>query len=165
MNSLCDLKSAQSYLNVCSGSATLLIEAARTNPELKLVGFDINGTTNAMAVKNIKKAGFIKSIQLKTADMFDKPDLGTFDIIASDLPFGMAIGKDQDLEKLYSAFIEYCERTLNPGGTLIIYTSEHKTLQPIIENSKFSITKTLDLKFLSSVDAYLKPKVFLCEFK
>ena len=42
VNSFCNLDSAHSYLNVFSGSATLLIEAGQCYPNLeKLLGFDI----------------------------------------------------------------------------------------------------------------------------
>lgn len=165
MNSFCDLDCAKSYLNIFSGSSTLLIEAGLSNKDLKYVGFDINGKSSALAVNNIKKAGLIKSIQLKTADILNKPDLGKFDIITSDLPFGMQISKDEDLEKLYQCFVDYCEEFLNAEGTLVAYTSEHELLQPLLEKSKFTITKTLDLKVSTVVGAYLHPKIFVCKFK
>jgi tRNA (guanine6-N2)-methyltransferase len=162
MNVLCDVQSAESYLNVCSGSATLLIEAGLLNPKLKLVGFDIDGKHNALAVQNIKKAGLIKSIQLKTADLFAKPDFGMFDVIASDLPFGMLVSKDADLEKLYRCFVEYCEEKLIAGGKLVVYTTEHELLEKILKESKFDILKTLDLTVSTNSNAYLYPKVFVC---
>ncbi|MES2224818.1 MAG: methyltransferase [Patescibacteria group bacterium] len=165
MNSLCDLDSATSYLNVFSGSATLLIEAGLANKNLRLIGFDSNGKSSALAVKNIKKAGLIKAIQLKTADIFNKPDLGKFDVIASDLPFGMQVSKDEDLGKLYRCFVEYCEDFLNQDGTMVVYTTEHKLLQPMLEGSKFSIITTLDLKVSTVVGAYIHPKIFVCKFK
>jgi len=166
VNSLCGLKNINSYLNIFSGSATLLIEAAQCYPNLeRLVGFDNNKKHISLAIQNIKKAGLIKKIQLKEKDIFDKPDLGKFDAITSDLPFGMSISKNENLEKLYQSFIEYCQETLNNKGKLVIYTSEHKTLKKIISESKLEIIKTLDLKFMTSVNAYLRPKIFVCGLK
>jgi len=166
LNSLCELEGASSYLNVFSGSATLLIEAGQCYPNLKqLIGFDNNKKAISLAMKNIKKAGLIKRIQLKEKDVFDKPDLGKFDVITSDLPFGMAISKNEDLESLYQCFIEYCQDALNSSGKLAIYTSEHETLKKIIRGSKFKIAKTLELKFITKVGAYLKPKIFICKLK
>ncbi|MBU2472701.1 methyltransferase domain-containing protein [Patescibacteria group bacterium] len=166
MNSLCELENANSYLNVFSGSATLLIEADQCFPNLKqLIGFDNNKKYISLAIQNIKKAGLIKKIQLKKKDVFDKPDLGKFDAITSDLPFGMSISKNEDLEKLYRCFVEYCEEILNHGGKLVVYTSEHEMLEKIILKSKFKIIKTLELKFMTSVNAYLRPKIFLCRLK
>lgn len=166
VNSLCKLENADSYLNIFSGSATLLIEAGQCFPNLKqLVGFDNNKKTISLAIQNIKKAELIRRIQLKEKDIFDKPDLGKFDVITSDLPFGMSISKGEDLEKLYQCFIEYCQETLNHGGRLAVYTSKHEMLKEIILKSKFKIIKTVELKFLTSVNAYLRPKIFVWRFK
>jgi len=166
VNSLCKLENADSYLNIFSGSATLLIEAGQCFPNLKkLVGFDNNKKTISLAIQNIKKAGLIRRMQLKKKDIFDKPDLGKFDVITSDLPFGMSISKGKDLKKLYQCFIEYCQETLNRGGRLAVYTSKHEMLKEIILKSKFKIIKTVELKFLTSVNAYLRPKIFICRLK
>ncbi len=166
VNSLCKLENAYSYLNVFSGSATLLIEAGQCYQNLKrLVGFDNNKKHISLAIQNIKKAGLIKRIQLKEKDIFDKPNLGKFDVITSDLPFGMSISKNEDLESLYQCFIEYCRETLNYEGRLVVYTSEHEMFKKIISKSRFKIVKTLELKFITSVDAYLRPKIFVCKLK
>lgn len=166
VNSFCKLDSASSYLNVFSGSATLLIEAAQCYPNLKkLIGFDNNKKHLSLSIQNIKKADLIKRVQVKDADISDRPDFGTFDAVVSDLPFGMSISKNEDLEKLYSTFIKYCEETLNTGGRLVIYTSEHELIEPILLKSRFKSIQSLQLKFMTNVDAYLRPKIIVCEFK
>jgi len=166
VNSFCNLDTAHSYLNVFSGSATLLIEAAQSYLNLeKLIGFDNNKKHLSLSIKNIKGAGLIKRVQVKEADIFDNPDLGKFDVIVSDLPFGMSISKDEDLEKLYSAFIQYCENSLNTEGRLVIYTSEYEIIESILPKSQFKVIQTLQLKFITNVDAYLRPKIIVCEFK
>lgn len=166
INSLCNLENAESYLNVFSGSATLLIEAGQCYQNLKrLIGFDNNKKYLSMAVRNIKKAGLIERIQLKEEDIFNKPDLGKFDAITSALPFGMVISKDEDLDKLYRCFVEYCQEALNSKGKLVVYTSQCELWEKIILQSRFKIVKTLDLKLITSVDAYLYPKIFACELK
>lgn len=166
VNSLCELEKAASYLNVFSGSATLLIEAGQCYPNIKqLIGFDNNKKNISLAMQNIKKAGLAKKIQLKEKDIFSKPNLGNFDIITSDLPFGMSISKNEDLGDLYRCFIEYCQETLNHGGKLVAYTSEHEILKKIILESEFKIVKTLELKFITAVNAYLRPKIFVCRLK
>ena len=166
VNFLSKLESAESYLNIFSGSATLLIEARQCYPNLnKLVGFDKDKKTISLAMQNIKKAGLIKRIQLKEEYICDKPQLGKFDVITADLPFGMLVSKYEDLDSLYKCFIEYCQETLNQGGRLVAYTNEHKILTKIILDSKFKIIKTLELKLLTTEKAYLHPKIFVCELK
>lgn len=166
VNSFCALEMAKTYLNVFSGSATLLIEASQSYPDLKdLVGFDNDKKHISLAVQNIKKAGLIKKIKLKEADIFDKPDFGKFDAVTSDLPFGMSISNDEDLEELYKSFVEYCQDVLSPDGRLVIYTNESELLEKTIQESEFKIVKTLELKFITSVGAYLRPKIFVCRLK
>lgn len=165
-NSFCNLDTAHSYLNVFSGSATLLIEAAQCYPNLdRLIGFDNNKKHLSLSIKNIKEAGLMKRVQVKEADIFDNPDLGKFDVIVSDLPFGMSISKDEDLEKLYSTFVKYCENSLNPEGRLVIYTSHYEIIESILPKSQFKVIQTLQLKFITNIDAYLRPKIIVCEFK
>lgn len=165
MNTFCNLNTIHSYLNIFSGSATLLIEAGMSNPNLRLFGFDNNGTSTALAVQNIKKAGLVKQIELRNFNVFDKPDIGMFDCIVADLPFGMQIAKDEDLEKLYTCFVEYSETVLASGGTLVTYTTEHSLLQKIIEQSKFEISTMLDLKVSTVIEKYIYPKIFVCKLK
>jgi 23S rRNA G2445 N2-methylase RlmL len=165
LNDLCALDTAESHLNIFSGSATLLIEAGLSYPHLtKLIGFDNNKEHLSLAMQNIKEAGLIRRIELKEKDIFEKPDLGTFDVITSDLPFGMAISKNEDLESLYRCFVDYCQETLNKNGSLVMYTSQHEILEKILKESAFEIIKTLELKIVTSVNSYLRPKIFVCRF-
>ena len=183
MNSLCNLEKmdggkndaavAKSYLNICSGSATLLIEAGLINPDLKLLGFDNNGKSIALAVENIKRAGLIKKIQLRNVDIIEEAKIAVVspaeiekrDFIAADLPFGMQIAKGEDLTKLYTAFISYSEKALNQDGTLAVYTTETELFESLLKDSKFKIIKTLELKVSTVVDAYIFPKIFICAIK
>jgi len=166
VNSLCELEKANSYLNIFSGSGTLSIEAAISCPNLKkIVGFDNQKKAVSLAVQNVKKAGLIERIDLRKEDIFRMPNLGKFDIITSDLPFGMRISKGKSLEKLYQRFVKYCEEALVPDGRIGIYTSEKELFRRVTLKSKLKITKTLELEFLTSVNAYLHPKIFICEFK
>ena len=166
VNSFCNLESAHSYLNIFSGSATLLIEAGQCYPNLnKLIGFDNEKKHLSLSIQNIKKAGLIEKVQVKEFDIFDKPDLGKFDVIVSDLPFGMSISKGENLEKLYETFIQYCESVLNTDGRLVVYTSEYEIIEMILLKSQFKVVQSLQLKFMTNVDAYLKPKIIVCEIK
>ncbi len=166
VNTFGNLENAKSYLNIFSGSGTLLIEAGQGFPNLeKIVGFDNDKKHLSLSIQNIKKAGLIEKVRVVEADIFTSPDLGMFDCVVSDLPFGMAIGKGEDLEKLYKTFVEYCERVLNTSGRMMVYTSEYEILENVLNGSKFKVVKSLQLKFITNVDAYLKPKIIVCEFK
>ena len=166
VNSLCMPSVGSSYLNIFSGSGTLLIEASECFPDIeKVVGFDNDKSHLTLSIQNIKKAGLIKKVSVKEADIFNKPDFGKFDVITSDLPFGMSVSKNQDLQKLYETFIEYCEGVLNIGGRLAIYTSEFEIIESLIFKSQFRIIESLQLTLSTSVGSYLKPKIIVCEFR
>lgn len=165
INSLCELESKSSYLNICSGSATLLIEAAHINPNLRLVGFDNSKEHISLAIQNLRAAKLLRFIELKYLDLLDHPDIGTFDVITSDLPFGMHIGKDTDLSKLYQEFVKYCEKALNSNGILAIYTTETTTIESALEQSRFDIIQEITLKIITNVNSYIYPKILICKFK
>ena len=129
------------------------------------MGFDNSKEHLSLAMQNIRKAGLITKIKIKEEDIFDNPQLGKFDVITSDLPFGMLISKYEDLEKLYQCFIEYCDETLTTHGVLGIYTNNHEMLKKIIKKSKFQISKELSLRIITSANAYLYPHILICTFK
>ncbi len=162
LNSLCDLNKYSSYLNVFSGSATLMIEAGLHFENLeKIMGFDINKDYLSLSIQNIKKAGLIQKAKIKEADIFNKPDFGKFDVITSDLPFGMAISKDEDLEKLYKIFIEYCDNYLNDDGKLGVYTSEFKMFEKLITKSNFKLKQEVKIDLITSEEQYLPVKIMV----
>ncbi len=166
MNSLCALDTATSYLNIFSGSGTLMIEAVQSYSNLKnVLGFDNDKRHISLSIQNIQKAGLLTKVTVKEADIFNKPNFGTFDRITSDLPFGMLISKDEDLELLYQAFIRYCEGALAKDGVLAVYTSQYHTLESLLSQSRFTIIKSLELQFVTSVNAYLKAKIMVCKRK
>ncbi len=166
LNSLCNLENIDSYLNIFSGSATLLIEAGQCYPNIKqLVGFDNSKENLTLAMKNIKEAGLIRKIKLKEADIFDKPELGGFDVICSDLPFGMLISKFEDLESLYRCFIDYAQDVLNDKGVLAIYTSKREIIKKVIRQSDFKIVKKINLKLITNNNTCLYPTILICRLK
>ena len=166
LNRLCRLEKHETYLNIFSGSATLLIEAGQCYDNLKkIIGFDNNKVHLSLSIQNIRNAGLIKRVQIKEGNIFDKPNLGKFDVITSDLPFGMAVSKGEDLKKLYKVFIEYAQEHLNKKGVLGIYTSEFKIFEELIKGSRLRLVKELKVKRMTSEEQYLPVKlmVFNCK--
>ena len=162
LNHLCGLEKYETYLNVFSGSGTLMIEAGQCYDNLKkIIGFDNSKEHLSLSIQNIRKAGFIKRVQVKESNIFDKPDFGKFDVITSDLPFGMAVSKGEDLKKLYKVFIEYAEESLNKNGTLGVYTSEFKIFEDLISDSKFNLNKEVRIKLMTSEEQYLLVKLII----
>lgn len=165
-NTLAGLESAHSYLNPFSGSATLLIEAALAYPHLDhLVGFDRDKKRLSAAIRNLKRADLLNRVRVVEADINDPPALGTFDAIVSDLPFGMAVAKHEDLGALYAAAITYSKHALAPHGRLVLYTSAHELLTPIIRASGLTIISTTQLTLSTNINTYLHPQIVVCEHR
>ncbi len=164
LNYLCDLESAKTYLNIFSGSGTLLIEAGLNYKNLeKIIGFDNDKKHLSLSVQNIKNADLMSVVNIKEFDIFDNPDLGKFDVITSDLPFGMIISKGEDLNVLYRKFVEYCKSILNEHGRIACYTSEYELLENIVneDSSDLKITKELLIEIPTNADAILKTKILI----
>ncbi len=165
LNQMCDIQPTSSYLNVCSGSATLLLEAALSSPRPQtLIGFDTHKHNLSLSIQNIKKAGLLKDISIKEADLFDDPDFGMFDVITSDLPFGMVISKGENLTRLYSKFIEYAQNHLNPDGVVGVYTSEFVMLEKLITASNLTIRRECKIDVITSQKKYLPTKILILGF-
>ncbi len=107
----------------------------------------------------------IQKVQVKEYSIFEQPDLGNFDVIVADLPFGMVISKNEDIDALYQSFIQYAENHLNKNGVLGVYTSEFNVLDRIIADSRFKVAKSITLKLVTSENSYLQTKIFVCTLK
>jgi 23S rRNA G2445 N2-methylase RlmL len=165
LNRLCHLENAETYLNLCSGSGTLLIEAGLAYPQLRLIGIDHDSKANSMAIRNATKAGLIRRTLIHTASVHALPDVGICDAIVADLPFGMAIAKDDDLHALYTACISYAETHLAPRGVLALYTTEHDTLLRVLSASRFIVEHEYSLHLVTSVHSYLTPRIYICRLR
>lgn len=162
VNSLCNLEGKESYLNPFCGSGTLLIEAGLIYHNLKnVVGFDNDKKALTASIRNLKEAKLIEKVKIVEADLLENPDLGKFDVIASDIPFGMAILKDGNLEFLYDKFVEYCLNHLNGNGVLAVYTSEHELFKSVISKYGFELTNEIQLKFMTNSNSNIYPKVLV----
>jgi len=163
VNSLCELEHAGSYLNVFSGSGTLLIEAARWYPHLShLVGIENDKQAVLAAVQNMKAAGVMGRAAIDESDVCSGPALGTFDAITADLPFGMSIGKGNDLERTYRCFAEYCERSLANGGVMAAYTTERDMLHRALNGLRFSVERTIPITLATADGDHIHPAIIVC---
>ena len=160
LNSMLGLENKNSYLNPFCGSGTLLVESVLAYKNLeKVVGFDNNKTNLSIAYKNITKAKLIDKIKLYEKDIHDNPDLGQYDAIVADLPFGMVIGKGQDMTQLYATFLEYAYNHLNSGGMLGAFTHESSILLGAINQNHFSLVEEIEIKIPTTTGGYLHPSI------
>lgn len=163
VNQLAHLSEKTSYLNIFSGGGTLPIEAVLICPQLSVTGFDNDKKRITASIHNIRQAGLLKQITIKYADIFNNPNYGIFDIITSDLPFGMLIGKNTNLRKLYETTARYVYNHLENNGTAILYSSESDLLKTSIQENYLTIVQEVPLKIVSSEGAYLYPVIYVCK--
>lgn len=162
LNMLCMREGAESYLNVFSGSGTLLIEAGLVYPQLtQIEGFDHAKDHLSLSIQNIKQAGLLKRVRVHEANILESPDLGMFDVITSDLPFGMAIAKGEDLVGLYQNFLKYTAEHLNPEGILGVYTSEFELFENLVIESQFEIVHKVTLDLITKENQYLPVRMIM----
>lgn len=163
MNLLADVGQADSYCNPCAGSGTLALEAALANPHLSSVqGFDLDTEALTLAMHNITQAGLQSRIHLSHRDLCDIPDLGCYDVIASDLPFGMGVAKYADLDFLYRSFFWFARKNLAPQGRLVVITSQSDVFCQAMSETGFGIEAEITLRSMTSANDYLETYIYLC---
>jgi 23S rRNA G2445 N2-methylase RlmL len=156
LNHVCGVEKAKTYLNIGSGSGTLVIEAKRTNRKLeKVVGFDNNKSAITGSIQNIRAAGYIRDIEIQKHDIYDQPLVGVFDIVTANLPFGMAIGKGDDLEKLYQSVVRCAIKNVVDGGLIGLYTSQKKIIEKVIADEGVEIKKKKMVQVMTSRERFL----------
>lgn len=158
MNVLTQPKSRDTYLNIFSGSGTLLIERANWEAQSWL-GIDINGLYNSYAIKNIKKASLLKRIKIRKYDINELPDLGKFDVITANLPFGIQQSKGENIEELYRNFIITSKKSLNKGGRLVAYTIHDELLGKYANEFGIGLDGKLSLEVQTSINTKIFPKI------
>jgi tRNA (guanine6-N2)-methyltransferase len=122
------------FLNLCSGSGTLMVERASAGSASLICGCDISTETLALSQLNINAAGV--DLELFQADVTRLPmSLGSFNKIAVDLPFGQLVGSHQQNRQLYPAMLSELVRVLQPDGTAVVITHEISLFESLLEQS------------------------------
>lgn len=161
MNQISQPSDTDRYLNIFSGSATLLIERAKMQKSGELIGFDYNGNTNTCAVKNLKAAKVVQSVSIHTHDIYDEPNLREFNVITSDLPFGEDIGNKDELPQLYSQVLRYSLKHIKKHGKIVLFTMKTSIFEKTAKEIGINITKEWQLKLPNSNGKYYYPKIYL----
>lgn len=123
-----------SVLDPFCGCGSLLFSIESVLHCKRLMGVDKSSTaveaarSNAVAGKS--KAYFITKDTLRFSS-----DNG-FDIILSNMPFGLRVGNHDYNKELYSKFLRKLPSLMNPDGIAILYTMEYKLLQSCIRGTK-----------------------------
>jgi tRNA (guanine6-N2)-methyltransferase len=111
------------FLNLLSGSGTLLIERALRAPAARLVGVELDADVVAIAAENAAAASVDLELLQEDGRSTSLPS-ASFDAACTDLPYGDALGSHADNEALAVDVLAEAARLVVPGGRLIVITHE-----------------------------------------
>jgi tRNA (guanine6-N2)-methyltransferase len=138
-------KSDDVFLNICSGSGTLLIERMAIMPAKRLIGCDIEDYARECAIKNIQAA------QLKdTIEVYDwnAVSLGlensSVDTIVSDLPFGYSVGSKEENISLYPLILKELSRVAKDECRCLLLSHDSVSMNTALrENPGWELKRKL----------------------
>ena len=125
-------------LNLCCGSATILIEHALIKDSDLLVAIDNSPLMLDAASRNLRASAVSNFVTLINADAGHTPlRSNSIDRIYADLPFGGYVGSHADNLRLYPAALREAERVSKPDAVCIMLTHEVHLLRKCIAQSNW----------------------------
>lgn len=125
---------ADVFVNLASGSATLLIERAAAGTATHLIGVDHDPVAMDAACANLTAAQVTPT--LLQADITTLPlATGTVDKLCADLPFGQLTGSHDNNRTLYPALLAEAARIARPAARFVIITHELRLIESILHRS------------------------------
>jgi 23S rRNA G2445 N2-methylase RlmL len=155
------------YLNVCCGSATLLIEQLALAPTRLAIGVDIAPAALACARQNLAASGYAQQVQLVEADARKLPlDDRSIHRIVADLPFGQLLETDQNVDALYVGVVREAARMVVPEGRFVAITTRKKSFDRALDlnRSAWIVERTLTLK-VPFQSGYIQPRIYVLRRK
>jgi tRNA (guanine6-N2)-methyltransferase len=145
MISLSRPRESDIYVNLGSGSGTLIIERAIWGTAKHVIGIDNNPSAHDCADKNIRASYKSKQIINLLGDMTTIPlHDRTANIVTADLPFGQRVGSHQDNLSLYPLVFKEAGRITSRGGEFIFISHEVKLVERLLSsNTDWAIEQEL----------------------
>lgn len=133
MHQLAGVQRADRVLNLCCGSATLMIERLELGPTKTMIGCDTNPEALAAAQQNLIAAGYQTTARLEAWDATNVPlPPACVDLICADLPFGQLIGTHQINTDLYPRLLSEAARVAAPRARAVFFTHEVRLLEQTV---------------------------------
>ena len=163
------------YLNLASGSGTLIIERALLGPAARLIGCDVDAEAGACAARNIEAAGLTLSGTPGSAQLHDRMpavELTTWDATALplrdasvgaltvDLPFGQLVGTHTANTELYPRLLAEAARVARPGARLVAITQQVRLFERSVD-ARAWITERVLRPTLPTSGGAIKPGVYV----
>lgn len=121
------------FLNMASGSGTLMIERLLHGPAREVMGAETDPLALECARANLEAAGLAESARLERWDAGDVPlPDGYVTALCADLPFGHLLGSHSENERLYPRILREGARLATPGTRMALLTSEARLLDHLL---------------------------------
>jgi len=157
MTGLARQPGGQVVLNLCSGSATILIEHALSKANDTLIAIDNCPDMISAGRRNAERAGQSQRITQLLADATRAPlQAGTIDILYADLPFGHHIGSHENNETLYPALLREAGRLAKENAVLVVLSHEARLMARIVPASAWRLRSETTLNLSG-----LHPRLFV----
>ncbi len=147
------------FLNIASGSGTILIERLACKPARIVIGCDIDTEALACSRHNIEHSHYPR-IVLQQTDVQHLPlKSACVDAICADLPFGQLVGSHDDNLTLYPHVLREAGRVAKPGAIFIIITHEINLMESLLNTSEIWNIQTVIPINLSG----LHPRIYVLQ--
>lgn len=159
MTKLATVSDGETIANLCSGTATILIEHALQHNNHILIALDNNFDMLQAASQNINASNIDNRITQLHCDAQQTPFLeNSIGCIYADLPFGHHIGSHDENEWLYPAILEESARIAKRGTPFIALTHEIELMQETVATSRWKIKQQKKINLSG-----LHPQIFVLE--
>lgn len=149
----------QVVLNLCSGSSTILIEHALTDPEDLLLAIDNRREMLEIGRQNAQSARKDHRIRHLLADARQAPlPAASLDLLYADLPFGHHMGSHEDNLKLYPDLLREANRLAKPRATFVVLTHDIRLMNRAIRESNWRLRSETKINLRG-----LHPRLFVLE--
>jgi len=154
-------KSRDRFLNLMSGSGTLLIERLARCPAQIVVGGELSSGALAKARQNIRSANLSHRILLTNLDVSHPPFLeAQFDVICADLPWGQLVGSHMQNADLYPKVLIKTAYLAAPQARFVLLTHQIKLFERVLQDHTdlWQIQKRVQV-----YQGGLHPKIYLLQ--
>lgn len=133
---LSKVKDGETLLDPMCGGGTIPIEAALHYNLSCIKCYDISPKHIRGAILNAISANVEDKIEFRVQDarkLHEVLDEESIDVIVSNPPYGIRIGRKSIIDELYKDFILSAYKVLKKNGRITIITTEHKTVKRVIK--------------------------------
>ena len=163
MVSLAQPRDDEVFVNVCCGSATLMIERLNLAPAKLLIGYDIDPGALDCARANLRASGHSDAARLVRHDARQLPlPSGSVRIIVGDLPYGLLVGSGVENRILYPEILKEAARVAEPGASCVLITTQYRLMADTLQNlaEQWHCVRTLPIK-IPFQSGFIAPSIYL----